>query len=149
MNPIAPCGLHCALCYAFQRRKKPCPGCNAPDVGKLPHCTKCTIRNCPDLRLSGDAWEHGCGKFPCRRLRQLDARYRIRYGVSLLQNLRDIAACGLAPFLEREAREWACPACSARLCVHHGSCPSCGAANPHFPDRVAPGGKNKSDAPVS
>lgn len=24
---IAPCGMNCQLCYAFQREKNKCPGC--------------------------------------------------------------------------------------------------------------------------
>lgn len=26
-NLIAPCGMNCALCYAYQRHSKPCGGC--------------------------------------------------------------------------------------------------------------------------
>ena len=34
ISSIAPCGMDCALCYAFQDVKKPCPGCRT-QTGKF------------------------------------------------------------------------------------------------------------------
>jgi len=44
---IAPCGVICDICLAFQRSKNKCVGCN--NFGnKLHHCSVCRIITCPE-----------------------------------------------------------------------------------------------------
>lgn len=121
---IAPCGMNCALCLAFQRDKKPCPGCGLGDTNKPQHCRACAIKNCAQLAKTKYCFQ--CGSFPCARLRSLDRRYRGKYGMSMLENLEAIKELGLREFVRREKMRWACPECGAVICVHREACPACG-----------------------
>ncbi len=123
---IAPCGMNCALCIGHLREKNRCPGCNdARDEAKPPHCVHCRIKECMEQghpnRFCGE-----CPAFPCRRLRQLDLRYRTKYGMSMLENLEAIRAFGIRKFVAREKKKWACPGCGTTLCVHRNECLHCG-----------------------
>lgn len=46
INTIAPCGMNCALCYAFQDRKKPCSGCRSKMAEVRKNCRNCLILSC-------------------------------------------------------------------------------------------------------
>lgn len=121
---IAPCGMDCRLCVAFQRAKKPCAGCMGADIDKPKHCVQCTIKTCPEhneiVRFC-----YACGKFPCRRLKQLDARYRLKYGMSMLENLQLIREVGEETFFNENASRWTCPSCGRLLCAHISGCSHC------------------------
>lgn len=123
---VAPCGMNCRLCYAFVRKKNPCFGCNGPEETKMASCAKCTLKTCEKRAASGDALCAGC-ETPCRRLKQLDARYREKYHMSMRNNLAFIQKKGMAAFLAKEEERWRCPACGGVLCVHRAECPGCGA----------------------
>jgi hypothetical protein len=117
---IAPCGMDCAICMAFLREKNRCGGCYAPDR----KCSKnCTIFACGNIR---DRYYHNCGEFPCRRLKQLDERYRKKYHMSMLDNLAAIKKDGIRAFLKSERERWTCTACGGTIDVHHYRCPACG-----------------------
>ena len=125
---IAPCGMNCALCIGHLREKNRCPGCNDLKRATSPtYCRQCRLRNCTEQgqanRFCGD-----CAAFPCRRLRQLDHRYRTKYGMSMLANLEAIRTLGIRKFVAREKKKWACPGCGATLCVHRKECLRCGRA---------------------
>ena len=122
---LALCGMNCRLCTAFQRKKKPCGGCRGREEQLPAHCRSCRIRQCTELPPGGSCMD--CSVYPCRRLRQMDKRYRERYAVSLMENLERIRASGMPHFLEEEKTRWTCAACGGLLCIHEGSCPSCGA----------------------
>ena len=80
---------------------------------------------CESRRLAGGDFCTGCASFPCARLGSLDKRYRMKYGMSMIENLRSIEADGLASFVEREKSRWRCPGCGATICVHEPSCLVC------------------------
>ena len=123
---IAPCGINCAICLGHLREKNRCAGCNAPrDEAKVPHCTRCHFILCPE-RARSRRFCFGCSRFPCRRLRQLDLRYRTKYRLSPIANLEAIRELGLRKFVAREKTRWKCPACGATLCVHRRECLQCG-----------------------
>jgi hypothetical protein len=132
---IAPCGMNCALCLAYQRQKNHCPGCNGPDAGKAKSCMACIIKNCEELRQSKDGFCFTCGKFPCRRMKQLDRRYRTKYGMSMLENLQAIETQGINNFIELEKAKWTCLQCGSLLCVHREACQNCGNENKKYPAR--------------
>ena len=123
---IAPCGMDCALCIGHLREKNRCPGCN-DRRGELrsAHCRHCRIKDCTEQgqpnRFCGE-----CPAFPCRRLRQLDLRYRTKYGMSMLENLEAIRTFGIRKFVAQEKKKWACPTCGATICVHRKECLRCG-----------------------
>jgi hypothetical protein len=124
---IAPCGINCGVCAAYLRVKNRCAGCRATLAWR-----KCRIRDC-DERRPGEKFCFKCPKFPCAWVRHLDKRYRTKYGASMIENQRAIAAGGINRFVAAEKRKWACRGCGKTLCMHRPSCVFCGAA------RAAPG----------
>lgn len=117
---IAPCGMNCALCSGFLREKRICYGCRSSSP-KPAYCASCRIRNCAER--AGEFCP--CGS-PCRRLRDLDKRYRTRYGMSMLENLASIRDEGIDAFVLRERKRWECPRCHGVLSVHRDVCVFCG-----------------------
>ncbi|MCF7948985.1 MAG: DUF3795 domain-containing protein [Spirochaetia bacterium] len=132
-NSIAPCGVICDLCLAFQRPKNTCVGCTA-DGNKPYHCTVCSIKACPEKQGNPASLCIECAKFPCRRIRNLNTRYTTKYGESPIDNLHSIQANGLAEFLRRAVEQWKCRHCGRLLCVHRETCLHCGARNSNFPE---------------
>ena len=65
---------------------------------------------------------------PCADVMEKETRYGSQYPLreSLLENLRFIREAGMAAFLERERKQWTCPACGGVICVHTGLCGGCG-----------------------
>ncbi|MDD5765493.1 MAG: DUF3795 domain-containing protein [Candidatus Marinimicrobia bacterium] len=124
---IAPCGMNCGICMAFLREKNHCPGCNSDSLQKPKHCTACKFQTCPE-KQSGDLACYDCSKFPCLRLKQLDKRYRTKYGMSMIENLLKIKEIGIAKFVEIENARWACPDCGYPINVHRWKCSHCGKA---------------------
>ncbi|MCK9580191.1 MAG: DUF3795 domain-containing protein [Methanoregula sp.] len=117
---IAPCGMDCAICMAFLREKNRCGGCHAPDR----KCSKnCTIFACEQVQ---GRYHHTCDKYPCSRLKQLDKRYRTKYGMSMIDNLEAIRKDGIREFVRTERERWTCTACGGTIDVHHGKCSDCG-----------------------
>jgi len=124
-NLIAPCGMDCALCRAYQREKKSCKGCNGDDLAKPAYCFRCVIRNCEVIQGNTSGFCYECDRYPCKRLRQLDARYRSKYHMSMIQNLKQIKENGIDVFLQQELKRWSCQECGSIICVHNGICPRC------------------------
>ncbi len=123
---IAPCGMNCALCLGFQRSRNPCPGCRGAEERQPGYCHRCSISHCETVRDGVSHLCHECDRMPCRRLKQLDARYRKKYGMSMLDNLQEIKEEGMDTFLSRQGERYTCPSCHALLCVHRPQCLSCG-----------------------
>ncbi|MHB8107327.1 MAG: DUF3795 domain-containing protein [Candidatus Cryosericum sp.] len=121
---MAPCGMNCGVCAKHLRDRDPCLGCLAIDR-KLNHC-EVGIKVCTE-RNAGATFCFDCAKYPCRRLRQLDLRYRTKYGMSMLENLDRIRELGLERFMAIENTRWVCPACGNPICVHDRRCYTCGA----------------------
>lgn len=127
---IAPCGMNCSLCSAYQLRqnginkrgfnKKHCPGC-------LPRGENCTHMGdaCELLGKGSVRFCFECESFPCRRLKALDKRYRTKYHMSMIDNLNCIKELGLEAFLEKQRETWRCTACGAVICCHNGLCLNC------------------------
>jgi len=130
---IASCGMNCSLCLAFQREKNTCPGCRGPDKDKPKYCAQCILKNCIDLKRAKASFCYACEKPPCKRLKQLDKRYRTKYGMSMVENLKTIDELGLEAFIDAQTKKWTCKGCGALLCVHRGVCQNCGKRNPRFP----------------
>jgi len=119
---IAPCGMNCAICMAFLRAKNTCIGCWSPD---RKYHKNCAIRSCINLK---GKYCFTCPAFPCRRLVQLDARYRKNYGMSMLRNLEAIQKRGIRNFIKNEKERWTCTTCGGTICVHRHCCYTCGEA---------------------
>ncbi len=125
---IAPCGMNCGLCSAYLAHSRGIP----KKRGAISHCVGCRSRkkrcaylkgNCPHI-ASGRFW-YECDRFPCVRLQRIDKRYRINYNVSLIANLRQIAAEGLHAFLVEQEAKYRCKNCGGPVCIHNGKCYDC------------------------
>jgi len=123
---IAPCGMNCALCMAYHRDERHCGGCRMEDNSQPFHCRQCSIIFCEHLRESKSKYCFGCEIFPCKRLKNLDKRYRTKYGMSMIENLNKIKEAGIRKFVKDESIRWQCKNCGAVLCAHRDKCPSCG-----------------------
>jgi hypothetical protein len=66
-----------------------------------------------------------CDRFPCLRLKQLDKRYRTKYGMSMLDNLAAIKKEGIRKFIKAQKKKYTCNKCGAAICVHRGICLRC------------------------
>lgn len=135
---IAPCGMNCAICIGMMREKNKCPGCNFMGPGKPGYCRKCVIRNCPVIKKSKAAgFCFVCDNFPCKRLRNLDKRYRSKYNMSMIENLLYIKKEGVRKLLKREEKKWKCRKCGATLSCHRQACLKCGGVEAWRRRRVA------------
>jgi hypothetical protein len=127
LNPtlIAPCGMNCAICLGFLREKNKCEGCNSNSDNKPNYCKTCIIVNCDFIKKSKSGFCYECPTYPCKRLKQLDKRYRTKYAMSMLENLNFIKTLGLKTFLANESERWKCNTCGGYICVHRGFCLKC------------------------
>ena len=122
---IAPCGMNCGICIGHFRQERRCFGCNSPILSERQYCRHCSIKTC--LERGNAKFCYACDKFPCRRLKQLDKRYRLKYRMSMLENLAFIKTKGIRRFVTQEKIRWTCRACGSLLCVHRENCLVCGA----------------------
>lgn len=123
---IAPCGMNCGICIAHLRDRNKCPGCNADNTSKPKTRLQCKIKICPQLLKNKAQYCGSCQNFPCSRLKQLDKRYRSKYGMSMIDNLQKIGDIGLSGFVQEEVKRWTCSECGHILCVHKETCLNCG-----------------------
>jgi hypothetical protein len=129
-NLIAPCGMNCSLCISYQFKKndlnrhgfhrKYCPGC-------IPRGKNCLFmaNSCELMRDGAVRYCYECGSFPCKRLKALDKRYRTKYGMSMIENLKSIKENGINEFMAKEKQKWSCPKCGELMCCHAGYCLCC------------------------
>jgi len=122
---IAPCGMNCGIRLAYLRDKNTCPGCWSTNGHKSNSCINCIIKNCDLLEKTESKFCYECAKFPCTRLKQLDKRYRLKYKMSMIDNLHYIEEFGLENFEKKEAIRWKCNTCGGIICVHRGYCLKC------------------------
>jgi len=121
---IAPCGMDCALCLGFQREKNRCPGCKEKYGDTPMEEVRCIIVKCAEKNDRFDLC-FKCEKFPCRRIKQLDKRYRTKYNMSMMENLLYIKEKGIRQFVKQENEKWRCKECGSILCVHRKYCLNC------------------------
>ncbi len=110
-NLIAPCGMNCGVCKAYLREKNTCPGCRKGS--SFVSCQKCIIPPCKIRK--GDFCD--CEK-PCARLKNLDKRYRAKYGMSMIENLEFIKENGIEKLLEAQTAKYISD--QGTFCVHDG-----------------------------
>ena len=123
---IAPCGMNCGSCLGYMRTENHCPGCRSDADPKPSYCSGCIVINCDLLRETESGFCYDCPKYPCRRLKNLDKRYRTRYGTSFFDNLAMIKEEGIDRFLAFETGRRTCPQCGSILCIHRPFCFECG-----------------------
>jgi hypothetical protein len=119
--------MNCALCSCFHRVPSNCGGCLGTHPDKPATCVDCIIINCHEIDARGGQFCFECDQYPCQRMKNLDKRYRGRYGMSMFENLEIIRRQGLNAFITLEQTRRACPECGALLCVHKAECVYCDA----------------------
>jgi Protein of unknown function (DUF3795) len=127
---IAPCGMNCGICRAYIASRLGIPRVR----GKISYCAGCLPRgkNCYIKRGCQKLSKHQiqscseCDTMPCEKLEHLDKRYRERYSMSMVENLKVISEKGMDEFLKSQAEKYACPSCGDVVCVHDSKCYSCG-----------------------
>ena len=129
---IAPCGMNCRLCRAYQRKRNKCHGCNSDTSNISPHCNTCKIKNCEALSDHGSKFCFACDSYPCVKIKNLDKRYRLKYGMSMIQNLDTINKIGIRKFLVLEKKRWTCSQCGNLICIHDKRCPLCGTGRIYY-----------------
>ena len=124
-SQIAPCGMNCGTCIAYIREKNKCPGCRIYSADKAISIRRCIIQKCVNLNMTTSKFCYDCEKYPCKRLKQLDKRYRTKYNTSFLENLTMIKGKGIDSFLVFESKRRTCPICGSVLSVHRDYCLTC------------------------
>jgi hypothetical protein len=127
---LAPCGIYCGTCKAYlacthgvPRQKGRITYC----IGCRPRDKNCYIkRGCQKLRKHEIENCSQCDEMPCKNLAHLDKRYRERYDMSMVENLKEIRAKGVEAFLGGVQIKYRCPNCGDTVSVHDGKCYSCG-----------------------
>lgn len=127
---IAPCGMNCRLCVAYQARELDinqkgfhrtyCTGC----IPRGEHC-QFMADQCDKVGKGQVRFCTECEAYPCKRLKSLDKRYRGKYHMSMIANLNSIRENGMEEFLCMQEEKWRCPTCGGTICCHNGLCLSC------------------------
>ena len=126
---ITPCGMNCGVCKCYLAYSRGIP----QEKGKASHCPGCIPRNkncnikrgCKKLRKKEIKSCYECDDMPCETLDRLDQRYRSRYGMSMVENLREIKEMGMQGFIESQEEKYRCPECGDVVSVHDGKCYRC------------------------
>jgi len=122
--------MDCSLCSAYLAFLNSIP----KKRGRISHCAGCRLRNkqcaflkghCERLKKGEVEFCFQCSIYPCERLGRLDQRYRRNFGMSLIQNLEDIRALGVAGFMREQQERYGCPTCGGRISVHNKKCFHC------------------------
>jgi hypothetical protein len=122
---IAPCGMNCGTCIGYLREKNKCPGCRVYSADKAISIQRCIIPKCIHLDKTISKFCYDCEKYPCKRLKQLDLRYKTKYRTSFIENLTMIKEDGIDNFLIFESKRRTCSKCGSILSVHRDNCLTC------------------------
>lgn len=122
---IAPCGMNCGTCIAYLREKNRCPGCRTFSADKAISIQRCIIPKCEHLSNTSSKFCYECEKYPCKRMKQLDKRYSLKYKTSFIENLAIIKEKGIDHFLDFESKRRTCSNCGSALSVHRSKCLVC------------------------
>jgi len=106
---VVPCGMNCTICRAFIASTHGIPRVR----GKITCCEGCVPRakNCYIKRGCKKLFKHEiqscseCDTMPCEKLAHIDKRYRERYGMSMVENLKLLKTKGMDDFLKSQAEK--------------------------------------------
>jgi len=127
---IAPCGMNCALCSGYLALKNDFKSKGV----KIPYCKGCRPRDkqcsfikkrCSKLMNKDVQFCFECADFPCKNLAGLDKKYKDRFRMSMIENLKTIKEKGMEAFLKGQKEKWKCPECGEMICCHNGLCYNC------------------------
>ena len=126
---IAPCGMNCGICKSYLAFSRGIP----QEKGKVSHCSGCLPRDkncsikrpCKMLSKKKIRFCFECEQMPCKNLERVDKRYRNRYAMSMVENLKEIQTKGIETFLKNQETKYKCPNCGDVVSVHDRKCYSC------------------------
>jgi hypothetical protein len=129
---VAPCGMNCGICKAYLAYSRGVPR----KRGSVTHCSGCRPRDkncfikrgCSKLSKNQVRFCYECEQMPCANLDRVDRRYRLRYAMSMVSNLRELEEKGMESFLKTQAAKYKCPVCGDVTSVHDGKCYVCNRA---------------------
>lgn len=105
--------MNCGICKGYLREKNKCNGCKNIEKNRLKSRVRCRIRICKKRK---GAFCYQCTEFPCDLVKHIDKRYRTRYGMSMIENLKYIQKNGIQKFVRNEKKRWVKG--DKVLCVH-------------------------------
>jgi hypothetical protein len=91
--------MNCVVCFGYLREKNKCRGCRGSDTNKPITRKHCKIKTCGKLNSE---FCYDCEDFPCDKLYHLDMRYRTKYHMSVIENLKSVKTNGIKHFLKQE-----------------------------------------------
>jgi hypothetical protein len=96
-------------------------------IGCKPREKSCAFlkKYCKKLSKNEIGYCYECSDFPCEHLIKLDAVYRKRYKMSMIENLEYIRDYGMDAFLKQQQKTYRCSDCGGVICVHNEICYSC------------------------
>jgi hypothetical protein len=115
---IAPCGMNCGICvrhFGYLKngeKTKKCPGCIVRGKGCGLFRKYCKRIDKKEVRFC-----YECNEFPCQVLNKLDKKYRTKYGMSIVDNLKEIKNKGMTNFLKNQEQKFVCK--EGIICVHN------------------------------
>ena len=127
---IAPCGMNCGICSSYLALTNDLKQTTI----RIPYCSGCRIRNkqcsfikkrCDKLLKNKIKYCFECEDFPCKRLQDLNKRYRTYFRMSMIENLENIKKVGIEKFLRQQKKKWMCQKCGKTICCHNGICFNC------------------------
>jgi predicted RNA-binding Zn-ribbon protein involved in translation (DUF1610 family) len=122
--------MNCGICRAYLAYSRGV----LKERGKMTHCSGCLPRGkncfikrgCAKLSENKIRFCFECDLMPCKNLDRVDRRYRKRYGMSMVENLKELKAGGIENFLKSQEAKYKCPECGDVVSVHDRKCYSCG-----------------------
>ncbi|MCJ7559988.1 DUF3795 domain-containing protein [Candidatus Bathyarchaeota archaeon] len=126
--------MNCGVCKAYLSYSRGIP----KKRGKVTHCSGCLPRNkncfikrgCKKLAKNEVKFCFECEDMPCENLDRLDRRYRTRYNMSMVENLKELKENGMKEFLGNQQKKYECQACGDVISVHDRKCYACGHVTP-------------------
>jgi len=121
--------MNCGICKRYLAYSRGIP----EEKGKISHCSGCLPRNkncfikrgCKNLRRNEIKSCYECDDMPCENLDRLDRRYRRRYGMNMVENLKEIKEKGMKNFLQSQEEKYRFPECGDIVSVHDAKCYTC------------------------
>lgn len=96
-------------------------------TGCIPSSKFCTFikKNCEKLMEDEIQYCYECSDFVCAQLQKLDKRYRKRFDMGMIKNLKYIKENGMEKFLEKQEEKYNYLTCGNLVYVPKKKCYTC------------------------
>ncbi len=128
INELAPCGVFCGACPAFN---KSCRGCGSEDKNqKRKSKFNCKIRTCCYNEKHLD-FCIDCEQFPCKKINkklldtnQGNPKFTYRHEIPFI--FAKLKTMNLDDYFEFQKQRWKCKSCGGTVHFYHYMCDACG-----------------------